>query len=281
MLHVEPPSVELTALPSYSTATQSSVPGAHEIELKTAPLSATVVVHFPAPPVGSVDQTALPLWSTATQSGAEVQETDMSVLLPSTLTALLQLDPPLIDVKTFPSPFTATHKDVDGHDTPKRLLGLMLTGALHAPLPPVGFVDLRTLPLPSTATHNEVLGHETAKKKLLPASMLAPLHAEAPPVGLVEVTMFPDWSTAAHRDADGHETPSKRPFVTSTETGPDQFKEAPAASAAGTPNGSATKTRATNPSQCQDRRKVGERLLRYRTAIKSASNRSRQWSEQK
>lgn len=60
LLHVEPPSVELTALFPYSTATHDCVFGAHETAFRSLPLSATVVVHFSRPPVGSVDVTALP-----------------------------------------------------------------------------------------------------------------------------------------------------------------------------------------------------------------------------
>jgi hypothetical protein len=206
--------------------------------------------------------TALPLASTATQSVVDGQETDVSKFVPSTLTGLLQVDPPFADVTTFPPPSTATQTDVDGHDTPKNPWPLMLTGVLQAEEPPVGFVDLSAFPFPSTATHNDVDGQETASRKLLLESTFVAVHAEEPPVGLVDVTTFPDWSTATQSDADGHEMPRRVPLAKSSGTGGDQFKDAPAASAAGTATGSATKTTATNPSQCQDRRKVGASLLR-------------------
>jgi hypothetical protein len=194
---------------------------------------------------------------------------DVSTLVPSTSTGVSQVAPPFPDVTTFPPPSTATHRDAEGHDKPKKPLVLIWVGALHAAEPPVGFVDLSALPAPSTATHNDVVGQETASRKLELESMFAAVHAAEPPVGLVEVTTFPDRSTAAQSEADGHETDMRVPLATSSETGADQFKDAPAAPAAGTASGRATKTTATNPSQCQDRLKVGKTLLPYRKAIKA------------
>jgi hypothetical protein len=98
--------------------------------------------------------------STATQNVSLEQETPEMVVLPSMLTALLHVDPLSAEVKTFPSPLTAAHNEVDEQDTPYRLLALMLVGALQAAAPPVGLVERSTFPFPSTATQNEVEGHE-------------------------------------------------------------------------------------------------------------------------
>lgn len=271
LLHVDP-SIVLTAFPPYATATHDVLPGTQETESKSSPLSAVVVVHFRAPPVGSVDATELPFWSTATHSGADVHETAVSRVLLSTLTGLLQVEPPFVDVTTSPPPSTATHRDVvEGHDTPFRPFALIGV-VLHAEAPPVGFVDRTASPFPSTATQSDAVWQETPLRNKLLASMLAAVQAEGPPVGLVDVTTFPDWSTATQSEAEGHETARRVPFARSSGMGADQVKDAPAASAAGTARGRATKTTATSPSQCQDRRKVGASLLRLCVAIKPASD---------
>jgi hypothetical protein len=243
------------------------VPVTHETAVKVV-LSAAAVVQVGDTAAGSVDVTALPLLSTATHSDADGQETAVMRVPLSTLSGLFQLDPPFVDVTTFPPPSTATHSEVDGQETPKNPWPLMFTGALQAAEPPVGFVDLSALPFPSTATHKDVVGQETASRELLLESTVATVHAEGPPLGLVDVTTFPDWSTATQSDADGHETPRRVPLAKSSGTGADQFKDAPAASAAGTANSRAAKTTAAKPSQCQDRRKVRGRLLRYTKPIK-------------
>jgi hypothetical protein len=80
--------------------------------------STFVTVHAPAPPVGSVEVTMLPP-PTATHSSLDGHDT--SVKMFATLAALAHAPVPpagSVEISTSPTLSTATHKPVDGQDTP-------------------------------------------------------------------------------------------------------------------------------------------------------------------
>jgi hypothetical protein len=108
---------------------------------------------------------------------------------------------------TSPVPLTATHRETEGHDTPKQ------TDASEQSVPPmpvaeirtrfqpaelllVGWVEVNTFPVSSPATHNDADGQDTATVAASPPgvsaeSMWTVRHAPYPPVGSVELTTFP------------------------------------------------------------------------------------------
>ena len=109
----------------------------------------------------------------------------------------------LVVVTTWPGTPTATHRELEAHDTANRTLLASTFDGVQL-VPSVGSVDVRTLPVSSTATHSDVDGQDTPRSTWVP-STLATVHFPAPPVGSVEVTTLPAPSTAAQREDDGQD----------------------------------------------------------------------------
>jgi hypothetical protein len=59
-----------------------------------------------------------------------------------------------LDVITFPLLSTATHNDMDGHDTLASWFGRSTGATVHADASPVGSVDVSRFPFPSTPTQS-------------------------------------------------------------------------------------------------------------------------------
>jgi D-serine deaminase-like pyridoxal phosphate-dependent protein len=112
----------------------------------------------------------------------------------------------LLETNTSFAPSTATHSDVDGHETATSARAPSTCAALQADAPLVGFVDVMTFPALSTATQNASEGQEMSSMASAGPATCAMVQAEAPPAGLVDVITSPRASTATHSDADGHET---------------------------------------------------------------------------
>jgi hypothetical protein len=70
-----------------------------------------------------------------------------------------------VEITAFPKPSTATHNDVEAHETPERKFASMLAGGLQVGVAAVGSVEITAFPTLSTATHNDVEGHETPTKE--------------------------------------------------------------------------------------------------------------------
>ncbi len=174
--------------PSASTATHS-VEDWHETALmKSVPAIGSTVqaaedpAGVPAP--GSVDVAAFPSPSTATHSAVDGHETALRKTVPATGSAVhVAADPAgdpaigLVEVTTVPgapavvpgAP-TATHSELDAHDTPNRevvtTFWTVQVAADPAGEPAVGLVEVTTLPALSTATQTDAVGsQETPKKK--------------------------------------------------------------------------------------------------------------------
>jgi hypothetical protein len=119
----------------------------------------------------------------------------------STFVTLQALPPPVgfVELTTFPALSTATHSDVEGHDTPLSAPGHCAVEVqlgstevtVHALVSPVGSVEVSTLPAVSTATHNDCDGHETAVRSGPQTPGVEQVHvsfqALRPPVGFVEL----------------------------------------------------------------------------------------------
>ena len=127
--------MDANASPPSSTAMQSN-DEAHETPARprglNPPCWTGVTFQAPRPPVGLVDVITLKLASTVTHNDADAHDTrfrpkhplpgEQSVDEPST-SAVRHADVPpvgFVDVSTFPRASTATHSDLDGHDTPVR-----------------------------------------------------------------------------------------------------------------------------------------------------------------
>jgi hypothetical protein len=67
-----------------------------------------------------------------------------------------------VDVTTLPAPSTATQRDADGQEMPKKALSgsAWTSGVQGGGLAP-GFEETNMSPNSSTATHRDVLGHDT------------------------------------------------------------------------------------------------------------------------
>jgi hypothetical protein len=208
--------VELMTFPSPSVTTHSDS-DAHETPDRPC-WSIEATLHAAVPPVGSVEATTSAP-SVATHSEVAVHDIPTVPRLGSKTTGALQAEgPPVgsVEVSRVPAKSTATHKDVDGHETPRSgpqsAIGSPEQASsgvsVHAPAPPAGSVEVSTL-FASTATHSDVDGHETLWSAHPPEqlSTCVTVHAPAPPVGSVDVTTFPNPSTATQRDTDGQEMP--------------------------------------------------------------------------
>lgn len=154
--------------PSLSPTTQ--VDGAQPMAVKVcgSPPLRSVVVHAPAPPVGSVEVTTLPSELTAAQSSAEGQDTPSKPSRPLRL-VVVQAPMPLAgstEVRTLPASSTAAQNSVDAQDTPVSWLGLSTGAVDHMPAPPAGSVEVSTLPSSSTATQNDGPVQETPMRPI-------------------------------------------------------------------------------------------------------------------
>src|SRR3954451_806562 len=74
---------------------------------------------------------------------------------------------------------TATHSDVDGHDTARRGVGVSTGVDSQVAAPPLGLLDAWIPPPKSVATHSDVPTHDTSESANPPA-IAAAFHAAAP-----------------------------------------------------------------------------------------------------
>ena len=139
-------SVDVTALPFWSTATQSGAE-VHEMAVSTlVPLTSRGLLQVDPP---FVDFSTFPPLSAATHSEVE-GHASAKIPWPLMLTGVLQAaEPPVgfVDLSALPSPSTATQSDADGQETASRKLLLeSMFVAVHVEGPPVGSVDVSTFP---------------------------------------------------------------------------------------------------------------------------------------
>jgi hypothetical protein len=189
--------------------THVEVPGAQEAPLSDEPpLTLLRFVLLQAPAAGLVEEYKKSSVSTAMQSDVEAQESSpVAPLLLIAFTLQVLAGPPgSLDLAPAPLTSTATHSDVDGHDTLAGTSNVftMVPWLVHAVAPPVGSLDVHTASLASRATQNVPPGtHDTVVKEA-EVSTDSEDHAEAPPAGSLEVMTSPP-ATATHSDADGQE----------------------------------------------------------------------------
>jgi hypothetical protein len=210
-----------------SITAQRDVAG-HDTPIRE-PLTPTLAgaLHAGVAELGSVVVIASPRLSIATHSEEEAHDTPVSGYgfpLPSgpvlMVVGELQVGDAAVgsvEITLFPASSTATHSEIDGHDTPARLAGhdvgwpqlsvaLSMCAALHVPAPPVGLVETTAFPALSTATQSDADGHEIPVKMLVPSMLVGALHVGDAAVGSLVSTTFPRLSTAAHNDVDAHDT---------------------------------------------------------------------------
>ena len=148
-------------------------------------------------------------------------------------------DEPGFVVKTaFPAKSTATHKDVEAHETQERPpLAATFPGALQIGDTAAGSVVMTALPPPSTPTQSVIDGHETPVRPCS-STFAGALHVGVAAVGLVVMTALPPPSIATHSDVEAQETAPRRCGLVnggwwSTNTGADHdIREALTAAAA-------------------------------------------------
>jgi hypothetical protein len=89
---------------------------------------------------------------------------------------------------TFPTLSTATHKDIEGHETARNWFSRSIFASCQAVAPPVGFVEMVALPPSSTITHWDTDAQEMpvgAPEKELSSCVV--VQAAAFPVGFRDV----------------------------------------------------------------------------------------------
>lgn len=172
-----------------------------------------MILHSPAPPVGSVAVTTFPALSPIAQNRAVGQETEPSWWSPGSCVVCHAADPPvgLVDVNMSSVPFVATHSSLVGHETADGgWYSLSTAAAVQALAPPIGSFDARTLPSNCVAAHVPLGEQETDVSSAASPwvlSMRLVVHVPAPPVGSVELTTSPPLSTATHSVVVGHAIP--------------------------------------------------------------------------
>jgi hypothetical protein len=120
--------------------------------------------HAGAPPIGSFDVTTS-FSPTPAQNETAGQETSKTP--PGTSTLVACHDPPAgsVEVRICRPPPTATHMEVEAHETFARLSWVTRGLGAHAESPPVGSVDVMTWPWSPTATQSDAEGHETSLRR--------------------------------------------------------------------------------------------------------------------
>jgi hypothetical protein len=114
-------------------------------------------------------------------------------------------------ISAFPAWSTATHSDLEGHETPLTPLPSMFAGVLQvADAPSAGSVVIVAVPPekpPLSATHSDAGAHDIPvtpmKPKVIRTGALQV--ADAPSAGSLVVTAFPKLSDATHSELVGHE----------------------------------------------------------------------------
>jgi len=69
-----------------------------------------------------------------------------------------------LPASAFPAESTATHREVDGHETPLKPFPASTSLSAHLGEAAAGLVEVTALPLPSPAAQNDEEGHEMASR---------------------------------------------------------------------------------------------------------------------
>ncbi len=139
-----------------------------------------------------------------------MQETELSSLLASTFAGVLQFIAASVPESTRALPLlsTATHSDVDAHETELRLLpGSIAAAAVQVISCWALMVAATAFPFASTATQNAVVGHATAVSFPTPGMAAALLHlSDSAALAEWPARACPLASTATQKVADTQET---------------------------------------------------------------------------